>query len=345
MGKMAVKQQMRYLETSMNLVAGCCLMVQIILFCLASPLHARTLYASASRLIPWHEIESLLSKRSFVSQEELFQLLHQLYLQQQGMIHMDKSLVQKLAGTIKSLFPLDACESITLQDGTVSIFFNKPQDIYIPNSWHQASLKISKHLVLRLEISKETDSSSSSLFNPVENNTQSVRFMIEKGHLLLNFSFLLKIFGNNLRNGQGSELLYQINEEKQISSLALIESNPITQHDLSVKKPQSNIHPDEYFWIDIRHADFPDTTDIGISMNKISMLGMDIELLPGERIRFGDEEPRQDKKAYRYFRSSLERFKDIVFSDGKPITIDYTRTFGYQFEERKMFISIGFRLG
>lgn len=80
-------------------------------------------------------------------------------------------------------------------------------------------------------------------------------------------------------------------------------------------------------------------------MNKISMLGMDIELLPGERIRFGDEEPRQDKKAYRYFRSSLERFKDIVFSDGKPITIDYTRTFGYQFEERKMFISIGFRLG
>lgn len=74
----------------------------------------------------------------------------------------------------------------------------------------------------------------------------------------------------------------------------------------------------------------------------MSFLGMDVELLPKERIRFGDEEPRQDSEAYHYFKSSLERFKAFISSKSKPVTIDYTRTFGYQFEERKMFITIGF---
>ncbi len=342
MNKVTVKQQFGCLQAGMKWIAVSCMVVYILLLCLAPPIHAKTIDLAASRQILWPEIESLLSKRRFVSQEELFQLLHQLYTRKQDMIRLGKTDIQKLAGTIESLFPLDACESITLQDGTVSMIFNKPQGVYIPNSWHQASLKISEHLVLRLENTQETKSPSGSV-NPVENDTQSVRFIIEKGYLQLDFSFLLKIFGNNFRDGQGSELLYQINEEKQISSLALIEVTPLTQHDLSVKKRQPNTEPDKYSWIDIRHSDFPDTKDIGISNNKIYFLGMDIELLPEERIRFGDEEPRQDSEAYQYFKTSLEKFKDLVFSEGKPMTMDYTRTFGYQFEERKIFINIGFR--
>jgi hypothetical protein len=204
-------------------------------------------------------------------------------------------MTQKLAGMIQSLFPLDACESITLQDGTVSMIFDKPQDIHIPNSWHLASLKISEHLVLRLENAQETNSPSG-LINHVDNNTQSVRFIIEQGYLQLDFSFLLKIFGNKFRDGQGSELLYQINENKHISSLSLIEVNSLTQHDFSVEKKHTDTQKGEYSWIDIRHSDFPDTKDIGISTNKIFFLGMEIELLPEERIRFGGEEPRQNSK-------------------------------------------------
>ena len=342
MNKTAAKQRVSHLETGKNLIAVSCMVVHILLFCLASPLDAETLHFSASRTISWPEIQTLLSKRSFVSQEELFQLLHQLYSQQQDMIHLDKAVIQKLAGTIQSLFPMDACESITLQDGTVNMIFNKPQDIHIPNSWHLASLKISEHLVLRLE-NAQGENFPSGLINRVENNTQSVRFIIEQGYLQLDFSFLLKIFGNNLRDGQGAELLYQINEEKQISSLALIEVTPLKQQDLSVEKRQSHNQPDEYSWIDIHHSDFPDINDIGISANKISFLGMEIELLPEKRIRFGDEEPRQDSEAYHYFKTSLERFKDLIYSENKPMAIDYTRTFGYQFEERKKFLTIGFR--
>jgi hypothetical protein len=161
--------------------------------------------------------------------------------------------------------------------------------------------------------------------------------------LQLDFSFLLKIFGNNFRDGQGSELLYQINEKKHTSGLSLIEVNPLAQHDFSVEKQHPDTQTDKYCWIDIRHSDFPDTKDIGVSTNKIFFMGMEIELLPEERIRFGDEEPRQSSDAYHYFKTSLGRLKDLIYSENKPMTIDYTRTFGYQFEERKKFLTIGFR--
>jgi hypothetical protein len=342
MNKTAFKPQSQYGETGMKLISTGCMAIYILLLCIASPIHAKHIDLSALRSISWPEIDSMLSKRSFVSKEELFQLLHQLYSEQQDMIRLDRPVIQKLAGTIKSLFPLDACESITLKDGTVNMAFIQPQDIYIPKTWHQASLKIPKHLVLRLE-NVQKPNSPGGLIKPVENDTQSVRFIVEQGYLQLDFSFLLKIFGPNLRDAQGGELLYQISEKKQISSLSLIEVTPLTQHDLSVEKRQSNTQPDEYSWIDICHSDFPDTKDIGVSANKMSYLGMEIELLPEERIRFGKEEPRQDSEAYHYFRNSLGNFKDLVFSDGKPMTIDYTRTFGYQFEERKIVITIGFR--
>lgn len=342
MNKTIAKQRSNYLDTGMNLIAVGCMVAHILLLCFASPLYAESLHSSPSRSIAWPEIEILLSKRSFVSQEELFQLLHQVYSQQQNVIRLDKPIIQKLAGTIQSLFPLDACEAITLQDGTVNMIFNKPQDIHIPNSWHLASLKISEHLVLRIENAHGTNSPIG-LFNHVDNNTRSVRFIIEQGYLQIDFSFLLNIFGNKFRDGHGSELLYQINEEKQTSSLALIEVTPLTQHDFYIEKRQSLNQTDEYSWIDIRHPDFPDRKDIGISTNKIFFLGMAIELLPEERIRFGDEEPRKGSDAYLYFKTSLERLNDLICSENKPMTIDYTRTFGYQFEEHKKFLTIGFR--
>lgn len=342
MNKTTVKKLFHSLVASMKLITVSYVVAYSLLLCSTPSIHAKTVHASTFRQISWPEIESLLSNRRFVSQEELFQLLHHLQSRQQNMISLDKPVIQKLARTIKSLLPLDACESIILESGTVSIFFNKPQDIYIPNSWHQASLKISKHLVLRIENDQKTDSPHG-LSNPVENDIQSVRFTIEQGYLQLDFSFLLKIFGNQFRDGQGSELLYQINEEKHNSSLSLIEVTPLTQHDLSVNKRKLNTPHREYSWVDIHHSDFPDTKDIGISDNRISFLGMDIELHPDDIIRFGDEEPRHDSKTYHYFKTGIERFKALLFTDGKPITIDYTRTFGYQFEERKLFVTIGFR--
>lgn len=342
MNKTTAKPWPSFLETGMNLVAVCCILVHILLVCLASPIYSEPLRSSPPRPISWPEIESLLSKRSFESQEELFQLLHQVYSQQKDMIHLDKPIILKLSGRIQSLFPLDACQSITLQDGTVSMLFNQPQDIHIPNSWHLASLKISEHLVLRIENVQETNFPSE-LINHVDDNTKSVRFIIEQGYLHLDFSFLLGFLGNKFRDARGSELLYQINEKKQISSLSLIEVNPLAQQDISVKKQQPDTQTDEYSWIDIRHSDFPDSKDIGISTNKIFFLGMEIELLKEERIRFGDKESRQSSDAYRYFKTSLERLKDLIYSETKPMAVDYTRTFGYKFEERKKFLTIGFR--
>jgi hypothetical protein len=258
------------------------------------------------------------------------------------MIRLDKPTIQKLAGKIKSLFPLNACKSIILHDGTVSMIFDKPQDIHIPNSWHLASLKISEHLVLRIENAQGTNSPSG-IFDHIDNNTQSMLFIIEQGYLQLDFSFLLNIFGNKFRDGQGSELLYQINEKKHISSLSLIEVNPLAQHDFSVEKQHPDTQTDGHSWIDIRHSDFPDTKDIGISTNKIFFLGTEIELLPEKRIRFGDGEPHQNSDAYHYFKASIGRLQEVIRSENKAMTIDYTRTFGYQFEERKIFLTIGFR--
>jgi hypothetical protein len=183
----------------------------------------------------------------------------------------------------------------------------------------------------------------SGMIDPVENDTRSVRFSIEQGYLRLKFSFLLKLFGSNLRDGQGSELLYRINDKKHISSLALIESTTLTQHDLAVLKKAPDADPYGYCWLDILHPDFPDAKDIGIATNKIFFMGMDIELLPDETIRFGDQAPCKNKEAYLHFKTGLEDFKNLLASAGERMKLDYRRTFGYRFEERKMFMHVGFR--
>lgn len=335
---------MNKIRTAVKLSAAICIAIPIFLMRLVSPLHAEAQPPSLFRSVPWPEIESLLSTRPFVSQEELLQLFHILYSRQEKSIRLDKPLMQKLAQTMKSLFPLEACESITMHDNRVHMTFNEPQDIFVPNTWLLASLKISKHLVLRIEEMPQT-SPSNSRVNPDDNDTHSVRLIIEEGRLQLDLSFLLRIFGRKLRDGEGSELIYQINEKKQVSNLSLIEVTPLAEDDLFAEKQPPDKKADDYTWIDIRHSDFPDTKDIGIAANKMRILDSEIELLPEGKVRLGDNEPRQDSRAYHKFRTSLEWFKDFIYSKSKPISIDYTRTFGYKFEERKMSLTVGFRWG
>jgi hypothetical protein len=94
MNKTAFKPQSQYWETGMKLISVGCMAIYILLLYIPSPIHAKNIDLSALRSISWPEIDSMLSKRSFVSKEELFQLLHQLYSEQQDMIRLDKPVIQ-----------------------------------------------------------------------------------------------------------------------------------------------------------------------------------------------------------------------------------------------------------
>ncbi len=158
----------------------------------------------------------------------------------------------------------------------------------------------------------------------------------------LHLSFLLKLFGGAQRDAEGSELVYQINDRQKISRLQLIEKTAFFGDNLIVSQLSSDEKNLEMQWIDILHPDFPGIRDIGVSASRMVFLGTDVELLPDYMIRIGKDEPRKNEKAWNWFTDNSKSFRDYLHTGQLATHINYTRNFGYYFEERQMVMSMGF---
>ncbi|MFH0781780.1 MAG: hypothetical protein V2B20_07465 [Pseudomonadota bacterium] len=234
-------------------------------------------------VLSWSTVERILSERSFVSGDELFQLLFILYNRERQLrFRMEKMQLSRLAGKITTFFPLAACYMVEVMDGRLILTFDDDQKIAVPNFWYQASLAVAKRLVLRIVEEEKVPAPS---FKPAEAesdpDSKAIGFALEDGYLRLHFSFLIKLFDDKLRDAEVGILVYRINERTKTSRLELVELNSPAGNDLQpVAGTTTNRDGHDTVWIDIRHVVFPKTKDIGIADHRIFFPGTEIELLP-----------------------------------------------------------------
>ena len=259
--------------------------------------------------IPWGTVENILANRSFTSGDELFQLLYILYYQEEGKtsFRLENETLAKMKQKLNTLFPLAGCESIEVRDARVVFLFAEDQVVAIPNTWRQAFLKIDRKLILAIKENQWTPQEN--VDDEADPDTKSIHFLVQEGSMQLHFSFLLKLFGGTLRDANGNELIYQINNNKKISRMQFLEIIPLAGDRLKVTRSASNGKDPEMQWIDILHPDFPGVQDIGISATQIAFLGTDIELLPDYMIRIGKKEPLQNEKAWNWFTNNIKSAK------------------------------------
>jgi hypothetical protein len=294
--------------------------------------------------ISWSVLEKILDERTFKSREELFQLLSILYSQQKGtLLRLEKDTLSRFRDKITTLFPLEDCVAIELRDTRVIFEFTKAQDVFIPNTLHQASLRLPARLVLRIEDNEPAPEPAGPFGWEKDPENRSISFFVEEGYAQVHFSFILKLFGSRLRDADGTVLIYRINDRKQISRLHLIEMTTLSGDKMKITTVPKESGKAETLWIDILHPDFPGEHDIGISEKTISFLGMEVELLPDHMIRIGDEAPQKNEEAWHWFSTNIELFRKFAKTGALTTRIDYTRDLGYHFEERKMMMQMGFQ--
>lgn len=328
----------------------------LILLTIVSSVLNSQLYASASTdtsvpVISRESIERLLEYREFKSKEELFQLLYVLYSQEGLRVaRIEGKVLEFLKNKLNTLFPLDGCNLIELKNERVKFLFDNPQKVVIPNTWWQAYLLIPDELTLRIikeehDKHNHKDAASSGEVeegnNPKTTSDKNISFEIEKGYIRVHFAFCFKLLTGNMRDADGSELVYQINEAQNTSQLRLTEKIQIEQKNLEVIKSLSGGEGHEYTWVDIQHPDFPNKKDVGFYKNWISFLGDEVELLPDYKFRPKGEEPRQNKNAWEFF-NKLNCFKEYVETGSLSSKINYQRNLGYNFEQKRALLMMGF---
>jgi len=304
-------------------------------------LHANASTDTKATPLPWEELEKVLNDRSFKSKEELFQLFHLFYLNNKGVtVLIDEATIARLRKEIQTIFPLADCKSILMQDSTVTFIFAKPQNVAVPNTWRQASLHISDKLVLQIYENKPINTKEK---DGPKKSASPLHFKVIEGSIDIHFSFLLRLFGGQLRDANGNELVYQIDNLQQISRLTLKEIIPLHKNQLQILPPASGEEHYNYQWVDILHPDFPSEKDIGFADNRISLMATEVELLPQHMISINTQDPYQDKKTWYYFSTMLSYFKNYRKTGLFSQEIDYVRSFSYHFEEKQMQLSKGFQ--
>lgn len=293
----------------------------------------------AGRAIDWPTVERLLAARDFSSREELFQLLHILYNRERlTAFRLEKDVLRRLDGEIDTLFPLDGCTAIEVGGDRVVFQFDGEQAITVPNTWLQASLHLPGRLVLKIDPLPAEPDPATGEPDPTE---RGLAFTVEEGSMQVRFSFLLKLFGGKLRDAEGHRLVYRISDARRISRLQLVEVTPLGADQIRVAATSDSSAGTR--WFDIVHPDFPGEKDIGIAGRSIEFLGTRVELLPEKMIRIGAAEPQKNDKAWQWFDKTIGVFRTFSEPGDKAFNIEYTRNFGYHFEERQIVMNMGFQ--
>lgn len=302
----------------------------------------RDVIPAPAESLPWQRVEELLDSRSFVSGDGLFQLLYTLYTRDQdGAFRLDRHVLARLQGKIATLFPLAGCEAIEVQGRRIVFQFAKPQQVTVPNTWRQASLHLSDRLVLAV-VDQPPAPDAAEDTGERDPATRSICFHVQEGTIQLHFSLLLGWVGGRMRDAEGTDLRYQINEAKRISRLQLLENTPLGGDRLKISRPTPEGKDRGMLWIDIDHPDFPGNRDIGIGDAVITFLGTEVELMPDGMIRIGRQEPARNDQAWHWFTSNIAAFRDYAKTGRLSTIINYTRFFDYRFEERQVAITLGF---
>jgi hypothetical protein len=272
----------------------------------------------AMRSLSPQECLSIIPPKAFHSKEELLQIFYRGYQSENyRSFRLDRSAILSLAKQIRTLFPLKNCDSISLHTDTLEFAFPKPQDKTIPGTHGQASLIMSQKVVFAL--SRDT----------VDSNM--LHFTIAQGTVDVKFSFIARLFG--FKHMQGSDLFYVADDVKRVSVLGLNCRRTIPRSELSISRQG------EVTTITIRDRELDKNNTIVFSPNRINFLGIIIEALGGDSLRFG-KTIAQNAKSHKELVTTIntvihEPDTSKIFKEG----IESVKSAVYELEARRISLS------
>jgi hypothetical protein len=268
------------------------------------------------------ECLSIIAPKAFHSKEELLQIFCTGYQSENfRSFRLDRSAIVSIAKRIHTLFPLNNCDSISLQNDTLRFAFPKPQDKSIPGTMKQASLIMSQKVVFAL--SRDTA------------DPTMLHFKIVQGSVDVKFRFFARLFG--FKRLQGSDLFYSSDDGKRISMLGLNCRRTIPRSLLSVSRRG------EMTTINVRDYELDKNSVIVFSPNRMDFFGFSIEALGGDTLRYGKKIAR-DAKSHKEIVAMIDSIihepdTSKIFKEG----IESVKSAIYELEARRISLRKGYQ--
>jgi hypothetical protein len=268
------------------------------------------------------ECLSMIAPHAFHSKEALLQIFSIGYRSENfRSFRLDRSAIIAIAKQIRTFFPLNNCDSITLHNDTLCFAFSKPQDKTIPGTHGQASLVMSQKVVFA--ISRDTS------------DTTMLHFKIAQGSIDVKFSFIARLFG--FKRLLGSDLFYSFDASKGVSTLGLNCRRVIPRSSMSVsRKGEKTI-------ISIGDRELGKNSSIVFSPNRMDFLGFTIEALGGDTLSFG-KKIMCNAKSHQELMATIKKVIEEpdtskVFSEG----LESVKSAIYELEARKISLSMAYK--
>ncbi|MBN1756498.1 hypothetical protein JW877_09865 [bacterium] len=206
------------------------------------------------------ELVEYMQARDFVSREELLQLFYEVHhsLQIKNFIIRRQTLL-RLNEKIHTYFPLENCQEIIYLKDMLIIRFLEKQEIFIPGTKWQSSLKMSREVVFELK--------------PWEEDQTVLKFEIREGEIILKTTWLLKLSSPDATDLKASFIFYKVDPADCYSIIGLCEELWVPWDSLVVTRTDTGI------FIDARDPQYPDKVDMFFKKNVLYYMGTELEII------------------------------------------------------------------
>jgi hypothetical protein len=274
------------------------------------------------REFTFEECQQYLDKRTFRSKEGLLQLFYMIYYSDTvNHIILKRPTIKSLHKSIRSYFPLKRCQKIVYSNKVLWLQFSRKQKIYIPGTWRQATLRMSKKLMFKV--------------TTAPNDPQLLCFEVAEGGVLVTTSAFLRIFTPFAINVKGQSLFYKIEADKNQSIIGMKHFNTIPGDKIVINQDPREVK------VDVQIKNMPDSVDMYFRNQELHYFGITIRLLEDGVIQCNRYKPERKPEGYAWFRYTI----DSVLNDpeGKLKNgVQRTVRVTYNLEKRKVWFWQGF---
>lgn len=250
----------------------------------------------------------------FRSKEQLLHLFHERIADPTGgPFEVPAGEIARLAGELKTLFPLHACRRIVFEQGLLWLTFDEDQTVPLSSTMGQANLSLSRDLGLALR-----------------RDGAVTRCTVVWGGLRLNASGLVRWLYPMARDIQADVLSYTPSPGSSIVTA--------TQ---TIRVEGEVTAADNAVIVDYVHEAFPEDEDLRFERGLARIFGMRYDLTPPDRVRIAGRAGRADAGLYGSIAGMIDRaFRDPdSFAGATEVRIEAA----YDLETKWLEFDVSFR--
>lgn len=273
----------------------------------------------------YNDCKKFIGKDNFRSKEELLQIFYNAYFDNSvNNIRMNKTEINHLSKSIKTLFPLKNCNSIESIDSLLLLRFDSPQNVAVPGSFRMAYLQMSPTVVFVLS-------------HAMKNNQKIVRFKIIEGYVNLRLAGLIKMLSKQMVDLDGTELFYTADPVSKTSLIGLNDERIILSKEMKFSRKDNQIV------IDINNPRFTEKEDMLVTEDELQFMLIRFKVRGKDSIMYNNDKWIKDSLSNKGIRTLINQVHDD-FDKGTPFPdgLVISKNAVYQLEKRKMSLSSGF---